>query len=176
MQPYYHDTTRHGYHDMIESAPGGPVTVLGSVSVRQVTKLIDDWHPRGCKTEKDFERSLQRHLQKNLENSEVIPQYASGRVKGDIAIDGEILIEIKDSLKSTAQLQRLLGQLELYNTLWKGKVIVIICGESQKDLVNALNKKIEDLKASTTFLLFSDQKIFLVVRGSGAPKKSAWSL
>jgi len=41
-------------------------------------------------------------------------QYASGRVKGDIAVDGNILIEIKDGLKSTGQLQRLLGQLELY--------------------------------------------------------------
>jgi hypothetical protein len=148
-----------------------------SVSVRDVMKLIDVWHPRGCKTEKDLERSLQRHLQKNLESSDIIPQYASGRVKGDIAVDGEILIEIKDSLKSTSQLQRLLGQLELYNSLWKGKVIVLICGDSQRDLVKALTKKIEDLKAATAFLIFSDQKIFLVVRGSAAPKQNnfwAW--
>jgi predicted nucleic acid-binding protein len=146
-------------------------------SVRAVTKLIDAWHPRGCKSEKDLERSLQRHLQKHLESSDVIPQYASGRVKGDIVVDSEILIEIKDSLKSTAQLQRLLGQLELYNTLWKGKVIVLICGDSQRDLVKALNKKIEDLKAASTFLIFSDQKIFLIVRGSGAPRSSGseWS-
>jgi hypothetical protein len=103
----------------------------------------------------------------------VISQYASGRVKGDIAVDAEVLIEIKDSIKSTAQLQRLLGQLEIYNSQWKGKVVVLICGDSQRDLVNTLRKKIEDLKASTTFFIFTDQKIFLIVRGSAAEKKAA---
>lgn len=139
-----------------------------AASVRDVMKLIDAWHPRGCKTEKDFERSLQRHLEKNLPNADIIAQYASGRVKGDIAVDAQILIEIKDSLKSTSQLQRLLGQLEIYNSQWKGKVIVLICGEAQRDLVNTLKKKIEELKAATTFLFVTDQKIFLVLRGPAA--------
>jgi hypothetical protein len=144
-----------------------------AVSAREVINLIDDWHPRGCKTEKDLERSLHRHLEKNLTSSEIIPQYASGRVKGDIAVDGNILIEIKDGLKSTGQLQRLLGQLELYDTLWKGKVIVLISGDSQKDLVNALSKKIETLKQQGFFF---EQKIFLVLHGTAKPKekKSDW--
>ena len=144
-----------------------------AASARDVINLIDDWHPRGCKTEKDLERSLHRHLEKNLTSSEVIPQYASGRVKGDIAVDGNILIEIKDGLKSTGQLQRLLGQLELYDTLWKGKVIVLISGDSQKDLVNTLSKKIETLKQQGFFF---EQKIFLVLHGSAKPKekKSDW--
>ena len=148
-----------------------------SVSTRDVLKLIDDWHPRGCKTEKDLERSLHKHLEKNLPSSEIIMQYASGRVKGDIAIDGQILIEIKDGLKSTGQLQRLLGQLDLYNGLWKGKVIVMVCGDSQRDLVNALNKKVESLKPETLgAFLFDDRSIHLVVRGAGKPKEkeSAW--
>jgi nitrate reductase NapAB chaperone NapD len=140
-------------------------------------KLIDSWHPRGCNTEKDLERSLQRHLEKNLPNADIIAQYASGRVKGDIAVDAQILIEIKDNLKSTSQLQRLLGQLEIYNTQWKGKVIVVICGEAQRDLVNALKKKVDDLKEATTFLFISDPKIFLVLRGpaAAAAKQAATS-
>lgn len=113
-----------------------------AVSAREVINLIDGWHPRGCKTEKDLERSLHRHLEKNLPSSEIIMQYASGRVKGDLAVDGNILIEIKDSLKSTGQLQRLLGQLELYAALWKGKVIVLVSGDAHRDLVNSLTKKI----------------------------------
>jgi hypothetical protein len=92
-----------------------------SASARDVLILIDDWHPRGCKTEKDLERSLHRHLEKNLPSSEIIMQYASGRVKGDIGIDGQILIEIKDCLKSTSQLQRLMGQLDLYNGSGRAK-------------------------------------------------------
>ncbi len=149
-----------------------------TVSARDVIKLIDDWHPRGCKTEKDLERSLHRHLEKSLPTSEIIMQYASGRVKGDIAIDGQILIEIKDGLKSTGQLQRLLGQLELYAAQWKGKVIVLVSGDSQRDLVNTLTKKIETLKgqALSMFELFEEDRYFLVLRGSGQPKEkpSTW--
>lgn len=149
-----------------------------SASVRQILKLIDDWRPRSCKTEKDLERSLHRHLEKNLPSSEIVMQYASGRVKGDLGIDGQILVEIKDSLKSTAQLQRLMGQLDLYNGLWKGTVIVVICGDSQRDLVNALTKKVESLRQDFLTELFEERKIHLVVRGSGKPKeeKTGWLL
>ena len=142
-----------------------------SVSVRNVIKLIGDWHPRKCETEKDFERSLHKHLEKNLEDANVIKQYAAGRVKGDIVVDDNILIEIKDSLQSTGQLQRLLGQLDIYNGQWKGQVIVVICGESQRDLVKHLSRKVESLKPG--FLDFEDEKIFLVVRGSGGPRKES---
>jgi len=144
-----------------------------SVSVRDVIKLIDDWRPRKCETEKDYERSLHKHLEKNLEKSDVIMQYAAGRVKGDIVVDGKILIEIKDSLKSTGQLQRLLGQLEIYATQWKGTVIVVICGDSQRDLVKVVNQKVEALKPEG---FFEDQKIFLVVRGAGAPREKEFVL
>ena len=144
-----------------------------SVSARDVIKLIDDWRPRKCGTEKDFERSLHKHLEKNLEKSDVIMQYAAGRVKGDIVVDGKILIEIKDSLKSTGQLQRLLGQLEIYATQWKGTVIVVICGDSQRDLVKVVNQKVEALKPEG---FFEDQKIFLVVRGAGAPREKEFVL
>lgn len=146
-----------------------------SVTARDVLKLIDDWHPRGCKTEKDLERSLHKHLEKNLPSSEIIPQYASGRVKGDIGIDGEILIEIKDGLKSTGQLQRLLGQLDLYAALWKGKVIVLVSGDSQRDLVNGLTKKIKALKEQHQVFL-EEGKFHLALRGSAKPKEkeSSW--
>jgi len=146
-----------------------------SVSAREVLKLIDDWHPRGCKTEKDLERSLHKHLEKNLPSSEIIMQYASGRIKGDIGIDGHILIEIKDGLKSTGQLQRLLGQLELYAALWKGKVIVIINGDAQRDLVNSLTTKVKALKNQSASFLSDESRYHLVIRGSGKPKEeSAW--
>lgn len=139
-----------------------------SISAKEVIKLIDAWHPRGCETEKDLERSLHRHLEKNLENADVIKQYAAGRVKGDIVVDHAVLIELKDSLKSTGQLQRLLGQLDIYRAQWKGEVVVVICGDSQRDLVKVLEKKVEDLKPEN---FFSEQTIFLVLRGSAAPKK-----
>ena len=139
-----------------------------SASARTVMKLIDAWHPRGCKTEKDLERSLHKHLEKNLPDLDVQKQYASGRVKGDICVDHTVLIELKDSLKSTGQLQRLMGQLDLYASQWKKEVIVVICGDSQRDLVKVLTTKVESLKPQG---FFEEQKIFLVVRGAGAPRK-----
>src|SRR5712692_592796 len=139
-----------------------------SVSARDVMKLIDAWHPRGCKTEKDLERSLHKHLEKNLQDVDVQMQYASGRVKGDICVDHTVLIELKDSMKSTAQLQRLIGQLDLYASQWKEKVVVIICGDSQRDLVKRVTEKVESLKPKG---FWEERKIFLVLRGSAAPRK-----
>jgi polyhydroxyalkanoate synthesis regulator phasin len=138
-------------------------------SVHDVLRLIEDWRPRLCKTEKDFERSLHKHLEKKLEDVNVIMQYAAGRVKGDIVVDEKILIELKDSLKSTGQLQRLIGQLDIYTSQWKGKVIVIICGDSQRDLMKTLNGKIEALKEQVGFL--EEQKIFMVDRAAPREKK-----
>src|SRR6266852_942765 len=132
-------------------------------------KLIDVWHPRGCKTEKDLERSLHKHLEKNIPDLDVQMQYASGRVKGDICVDHKVLIELKDSLKSTGQLQRLMGQLDLYASQWKEEVIVVICGDSQRDLVKVVTTRVDSLKPSG--FSFEEQKIFLVVRGSAAPRK-----
>lgn len=139
-----------------------------SVSVREVIRLIDNWHPRSCKTEKDFERSLHKHLDKNLADVNVVKQYAAGRVKGDIVVDEKILIELKDSLKSTGQLQRLLGQLDIYNAQWKGKVIVLICGESERDLMRVLKKKIDAITERT----FLEQDFFLIDRC--APEEKSW--
>jgi|SRR5713101_1486230 len=131
-------------------------------------KLIDAWHPRGCKTEKDLERSLHKHLEKNLPDTDVQKQYASGRVKGDICVDHEILIELKGGLKSKAQVQRLLGQLDFYAAQWEKEVVVIVCGDSQRDLVRQVAAKVEALKPTS---FFEEQSIFLVLRGSAAPRK-----
>lgn len=139
-----------------------------SVSARDVMKLIDGWHPRGCKTEKDLERSLHRHLEKNLPDTDVQMQYASGRVKGDICVDHKVLIELKDGVKSPAQVQRLLGQLDLYASQWKKEVVVIVCGDSQRDLVRQITAKVEALKPTG---FFEEQTVFLVLRGSAAPRK-----
>jgi len=139
-----------------------------AVSARDVMKLIDEWHPRGCKTEKDLELSLHKHLEKNIPDLDVQKQYASGRVKGDICVDHRILIELKDGLKSTGQLQRLMGQLDLYASQWKKEVIVVICGSTQRDLVKVITTKVDSLKPRD---FFEEQKIFSVVRGAGAPRK-----
>lgn len=111
-----------------------------AASPKQVLKLIESWRPRRCKTEKDFERSLFKHLGKNLSKSEVVKQYGAGRVRGDIVVDGRILIEIKNNLDSTSKLQRLFGQLEIYASDWKRDVVLVLCGEHDGHLLSQLKK------------------------------------
>ncbi len=136
-----------------------------AASVRDVTALIESWRPRSCKTEKAFERSLFKHLEKKLKKSAIVQQYAAGRVKGDIVVDGKILVEIKDRINSKGKLQRLLGQLDTYASKWEGKVIVVICGKSQRNLLKMLREKVDSLQPVPNLLeLFPEQKIVLLVK------------
>lgn len=133
-----------------------------AASLRDVLALVEKWRPRNCKTEKDYERSLFNHLQKNLEKSDVIKQYAVGRIRGDIVIDKKILIEIKKDLDSMSQYQRLKGQIDDYGRQWDGRVVIIFCGEVQRDL----KKEIEKQASSYTISDFwswplSEQKIYI---------------
>jgi hypothetical protein len=111
--------------------------------IGHVTELIKEWQPRKCRTEKDFERSLVRHLQPKLEGKDVIPQYGSGRVRGDIVVNKEILIEIKTNLNTTAKLHTLLGQIETYEREWKKSVIFVLCGQQDSNLVKQLKEGID---------------------------------
>ena len=133
-----------------------------ATSLGKVIDLIESWRPRSCETEKEFEKSLMRHLEKNLEKAEIIQQYAAGRLRGDIVVDGKILIEIKQDLDSTGKLQRLLGQIELYNSKWNGQVVVVLCGESKRDLLQVVRDKINAL--GPRFLDWDDPKIYLRIK------------
>ena len=82
-------------------------------------------------------------------------------MKSDIVVDDHVLIELKAGLNSTAKLQRLLGQIELYESNWKGEVIVVICGDADRDLLKTLRKKIESYAPSFFSTLLDDQKFFL---------------
>lgn len=143
-----------------------------AASFREVRRLVEDWQPRKCKTEKDFERSLFRHLEKNLPGSEVIKQYAAGRVKGDIVVDGDILVELKDRVDTTGAVQRLLGQISIYNEKWKGKVLIVICGESQRDLLAMVEKRVESFDPGPLDI-FAEKKIYLHVRKKGGEAKKS---
>jgi len=146
-----------------------------AASFREVFRLVEEWQPRKCETEKDFERSLFRHLEKNLPRSEIIKQYAAGRVKGDIVVDGDILLELKDRIVTTGAAQRLIGQISIYNEKWNGKVLIIICGESQRDLLAMVEKRVESLDPGPLDI-FAEKKIYLHVRKKGGEDRKSSSL
>ena len=47
-------------------------------------------------------------------------------------------------------------------------MVVIFCGDSQRELVRQVTAKVDALKPTG---LFEEQSIFLVLRGSAAPRK-----
>ena len=111
--------------------------------VGYVLAQIDKWKRRKCNNEQDFKLSLFRNLEKGLQGREVIKEYATGRVRGDIVIDKKILIEVKKSLDSTGKLQRLLGQIEIYENDWKGNLILVLGGKHDTNLLAQVRKAVE---------------------------------
>jgi len=108
----------------------------------RVCEVIESWRPRGCKTEKDYERSLVKKLQNELVNQNIQQQYGSARQRFDIMVHDKVPIEIKKDLNSTAKLQRAKGQLDGYLKDWEG-VILVLCGDVSGDLFNDLKKYAE---------------------------------
>lgn len=112
-------------------------------SIGTIENFIKEWKPKDCKTEKDYEESLHDYLEKRLEGKNITRQYGVGRAKVDLAIDKKVFVELKKDLKNTVQLQRLIGQLELY-AKDLDNMIVVITGEVDRDLFKQLIDKKKD--------------------------------
>jgi len=110
---------------------------------KTVGELIAEWQPRPANTEAEYEKSLHSFLKSKLTFAKITRQYGSARVKCDLAVNDDVFIELKNGLRTTNKLQRLIGQIELYSNEWRGKpVIILLLGESQDDLLYDLNRTI----------------------------------
>jgi len=54
-------------------------------------------------------------------------------------IADKVIIELKTNLNTTSKLQRLIGQLELYEN-WDGGVVILLIGETDLNLRKELNR------------------------------------
>ena len=110
-----------------------------------VADLISEWKPTLARLESEYERSLHQFLKTKLTFVKVTRQYSSARVKCDIAVGTDVMIEMKAGFKSTQKLQRLLGQIDLFHREWQGKpLIVLLLGESEDDLLHDLNRSLHN--------------------------------
>jgi len=107
-----------------------------------VTSLMDKWRPRGCKTEKDFENSLYKFLHEHLDTIQITKQYARGRIRADLVVGDDVIVELKHNLNTTAKYQRLTGQLIEYKE-WKGQIVILLTGEVDPNLRKQLKGFIE---------------------------------
>ena len=102
-------------------------------SLGTVVTLINRWSPRKCNTEKDYEQSFLRFLNKEIPDIKITPQYALGRAKADLLIGNKIIVEIKKDLITTSKYNRLIGQLTRYKE-WDRQIIVLLVGKTAPDL------------------------------------------
>ncbi len=110
-----------------------------------VAAAISQWKPRGCDTEKEYETSLYGFLHKKFPDIQVTKQFARGRIRADIVVGDEIIIELKNNLNATAKYQRLMGQLQAYEE-WGGKILVILTGDTDPNLRKQLEEYAEEQK------------------------------
>ncbi|HSB04087.1 MAG TPA: hypothetical protein VLK23_02755 [Thermodesulfobacteriota bacterium] len=106
----------------------------------QVERLIRDWNPEGCQTKGDCERSLYKFLKQHLREKEIVKKVMIGKVKVDLAIGGAVYIQIRKDLQNQRQLERLISQIDGYSINLKN-LILILCGEVDKNLLQQVRKK-----------------------------------
>jgi len=113
-------------------------------SGRFVSELIQEWNPKPYRLELEYERDLQAFLKTHVPFAKITRQYGSARIKCDLAVANDVMIELKVKLASTNKLQRLLGQIELFQREWSGKpLMVVLLGETQEDLLHELHSSIK---------------------------------
>jgi hypothetical protein len=119
---------------------------------KNVVGLIREWKPEGFRLEVEYEKSLHNYLKERLPFVKVTRQYGSARVKWDIGVGKDVMIEIKVGLKSTQKLQRLIGQIELFQRELEKPLIVLLLGDTQEDLLRELHhtaRQYEDVRILT---------------------------
>ena len=121
-----------------------------------VVELLEKWRPRNCKNEKDFELSLQNFLDGQLEGVPIVRQYAIGRAKADLMIGKRVVVEMKHKFDSTGKYQRLVGQLTEYEK-WDGHIVVILTGESDRELVKDLKSFLDRMNGANLESLMSER-------------------
>lgn len=130
----------------------------------KVIEIIKNWEPEYDNGEKEIKLSLYEELKKELKGQRIIKEYGLERERVDIVVSDNVPIEIKLNLVDKNEIQRALGQLELYLRKWP-VIYLILCGDISEDFLFALKKQIED-KYTTD--LISYPRIVVIPKGKVA--------
>ena len=100
-----------------------------------VADLIRVWQPEDCRSHKDYQKSLSAYLAEELPDVKVTMESGSSRVRADIEVGKAVIIELKAGFDSTAKLQQLLGQIELYKREFPGQTIItVFVGKTDRNI------------------------------------------
>lgn len=134
--------------------------------------VLATWNPkpRGVPLEADYQASLHRHIRKHrpglkIERERPIQVKVEGaRRRIDLAIDDSVVIELKRSLRRTADLDRAYTQVRAYAAEWKdkGPVLLVLC-ETAPGFAQVL-----DLQGKITELRANNYNVVAVAAGRRA--------
>jgi histidinol phosphatase-like enzyme len=131
--------------------------------VGAVVSLLEKWTPENCKNEKDFENSLFEYLHKELGDIQITKQYAVGRIKADLMVGKNVIVEMKTNLKTTNAYQRLVGQLTQYAE-WQGRIVIILTGQTDINLLKDLKAFVKKQNDSFAVTLIDYDRYTLFVK------------
>lgn len=126
-------------------------------SGRMIKGLVEEWKPVGCRTEKAYEKSLYAFLHERLEDIQVTKQYAKGRIRADLVVGDEVIIELKNNLNTTAKYQRLVGQISEYKE-WDGQILIVLVGSTDPNLRKQLLRYVANDEGNT----FATERIAVI--------------
>jgi hypothetical protein len=117
------------------------------MDIKETLKKIKDWQPENCKKETDFKKSLYDYLHIQFPNKQITNEPGYYRIKADITIDENFIIELKYNLKTIPKLTNLKGQIVNYQKL-KGIIIIVLCGETEANIKKDIEKHINELNSN----------------------------
>lgn len=114
------------------------MSIANEQLARDVKRAIEEWTPeQDYGHESKFQNDLQEYLDRRLNQSrgfgqqqDVVVEREHGNVRGDVAVNGVIGIELKRDL-TNSQINTLRGQLEEYQSEYD-YVIAVACGMEDK--------------------------------------------
>jgi hypothetical protein len=136
-------------------------------ALESVIKSVKDWQPEPLPNELKYRNSLMAHLRAKLPKEKIESEYRHLGTTTDIYVkqDGffgssEVFVELKRSLQSKAQLDRLVGQVESLEPN-KNAVVIILCGETNPALLTRLKERY--VKTSSAHMVIGESQFHVIV-------------
>jgi hypothetical protein len=141
-------------------------------ALESVIKSIKDWQPKPLPNELKYRNSLMTHLREKLPKERVESEYRHLGTTTDIYVkqesffgSSEVFVELKRSLQSKAQLDRLVGQVESLEPK-KNAVVIILCGETNPALLTRLKERY--VKTPSGHMVIGESQLHVIAVNNAA--------
>lgn len=128
------------------------VTSNESKVFKEFVIAVQNWTPKNCYYEYEYQDKLYRHLRKALPNVKIDLEFPIGQKslgnkgRADIVVNESILIEMKRD-SSAGAIQRAKGQIMQYSEIWKerGPSVLLLCNYDYEHAKLSFTPTMKDL-------------------------------